>query len=214
MIIVLYCNISQLTNDDVETYLGRLPRFMQDEITRYKNVPDRSARLIARIILQHCLQGTGDAHLLDKWKRNTSDKPYLEGWYPFNISHSGDYVVFAYGNSDIGIDIEKKLDQNYEEMIDYFHLREQECILITENKRNKFYDLWAKKEAFLKAIGIGITGGLQEFDCTHDIIFYEGEYWQFHSLPIHSEYAGCLCCVASEKEITIREVLVDELAVF
>lgn len=85
----------------------------------------------------------------------------------FNLSHSGDYILYALTkNYEVGIDIEYK-DENmkFEDIVfDIFSASEQEqwrC-LANENKSDFFYKLWVCKEAFLKAFGKGWLEGDKE----------------------------------------------------
>lgn len=79
----------------------------------------------------------------------------------FNISHSHDH--FAVGLSraaPIGIDIEMmSADAHYEISADFMSAREFAAFssLTGRRKQHLFYDLWVKKEAFVKALGIGLS---------------------------------------------------------
>ncbi len=99
-------------------------------------------------------------------------KPRLKGsktdqGLVFNISHSGDYALFGFGwQQRLGVDIEI-----WREAIDMEALT-QRCFSKTERhhwhalKANAqpaaFFDLWTRKESFVKAIGRGLSVGLDQ----------------------------------------------------
>ncbi len=83
---------------------------------------------------------------------------------PFNISHSGDYVIMntvnnsyhIYNNNyHLGIDIELMKIR----ISNINNLAKKICsddeIILIDNDIKKFYVIWTKKEAFLKAYGCG-----------------------------------------------------------
>lgn len=82
---------------------------------------------------------------------NQNGKPYLKGYpnFHFNISHSKDAVVIAFGNSEMGVDIEKVRSVNLKVANRFF----------TENERAKiksptdFFTVWTQKEAVIKKGG-------------------------------------------------------------
>ena len=83
-------------------------------------------------------------------------KPYIENGDYFNISHSGEYVVFVKSKEKIGIDIET-INKKHLDIIDYaFAEEEREYIengkdeLSVEERLTKF---WTIKEALFKASG-------------------------------------------------------------
>ena len=97
-------------------------------------------------------------------------KPYLEHPLPplaFNLSHSGGYCALAFGDvSRLGVDIEAvrptvdKLAKNVftpREVAQYETLDEA-------NKMRAFFRGWVAKEAYLKATGEGLAGGLKSFE--------------------------------------------------
>ena len=85
----------------------------------------------------------------------------------FNVSHSGDYVLIAATRSNpIGVDIE--CDKNNSDFLAlskrFFALSEHEAILKCDDQRSAFYRCWTCKEAFIKATGLGLSFGLNNFE--------------------------------------------------
>lgn len=87
----------------------------------------------------------------------------------FNVSHSGDIVVCAIDNFPIGIDIEKirPIDLNVakrictdDELLYLFgHIPTERDFKYTTDMKilTRFFEIWTKKEAYSKWIGIGIN---------------------------------------------------------
>jgi 4'-phosphopantetheinyl transferase len=205
MITLLYYTIDDLRDKDIDRYLRILPDFMQAEVKRYKYVADQKLCIVARLMLYRQLIDDGRGDLIFKWERACNNKPYIRSWRPFNISHSGEMVVFSTGSSPLGIDIEKKLVVDYPEMIGYFHPSEQEYIMRSNNTREAFYEIWVKKEALLKAMGTGIINGLKKFNCTNEMINYQETNWYFQPLSIHPDYTCYLSFSNWNETITVKE---------
>jgi|WetSurMetagenome_2_1015567.scaffolds.fasta_scaffold526846_1 phosphopantetheinyl transferase len=98
---------------------------------------------------------------------NHFGKPLLSPGYPdifFNLSHSGGVSVLAFDlNGHIGIDVEHMVPEfDFQSITQHFFTRrEAEYINSTETMSSKrFYQLWTRKEALLKGLGIGISGNL------------------------------------------------------
>jgi 4'-phosphopantetheinyl transferase len=89
----------------------------------------------------------------------------------FNITHSGDVALFAFGrHRNIGIDVEK-----IEEGLGIQSIAET-CLSISEqallsnlsskDRATGFFNCWTRKEAYLKARGDGLRLALSGFDVT------------------------------------------------
>jgi len=126
---------------------------------------------LLRIVLSEKL-GIESSYVNIYYDRN--NKPWLEG-NPlfFNISHTRE--TFAFAISDfvrIGIDIEK-IDRSidFESIIrTFFSPEEMEFILADpENSRNRFFLLWTRKEALLKALGTGIIDNLTDVEVFREV---------------------------------------------
>lgn len=131
-------------------------------------------------------------------------KPFLKD-YPkahFNISHSGDYVVVAFSDCTVGIDIEKnkgnrlKVAKRFftkEEIDDLFAFGEE------EKQIEYFYHLWTLKESYMKAIGKGMSMSLNSFSFKKFYTDYRLRYssedmgFQFVTYKLHPDYACNLC---------------------
>jgi 4'-phosphopantetheinyl transferase len=88
-------------------------------------------------------------------------KPFItESLVHFNISSSGDEALFAFSDSHIGVDIEKIDEQfDYEVMLrGHFSEAEREHIrrLPHSQQHKQFFRGWTRKEACVKAVGVGV----------------------------------------------------------
>jgi 4'-phosphopantetheinyl transferase len=202
---LLYASINDVSDKDIEPFTKLLPVFMQAYIKRFSNESDRKHRLLARLMLRRCIiHTTGNDMLLHAWQTDVNNKPFIPQWHQFNISHSGEFVVFIYDDQAIGVDIEKREDIDYASLSDYFHPEEKSQLIHSRDKKNTFYTIWAKKEALLKAVGIGISNVMAEFNCLEKSIIYENQTWFFYPVEISTEYT---CYICTDKIIFKQELM-------
>ncbi|MBV6655016.1 MAG: 4'-phosphopantetheinyl transferase superfamily protein [Mameliella sp.] len=114
-------------------------------------------------------------------------KPFLndaEQKIQFNLSHSGPYFLIGLWNGGaLGVDVEVPGRNINPSIISqrFFHPNEQKQM---NSGRFDFYDIWTRKEAYLKALGTGLTINTTSFDATKNIV--EGK-----SKPIHVANLSC-----------------------
>lgn len=102
---------------------------------------------------------------------STHGKPYLAGDSPiyFSLSHSGEYVLLAVSDKEVGADIQMQKDVNFVSLAKQF-MTEQEYEAWSRedilNQKALFFQIWTGKEAYLKLTGEGMTAGFQtvQFD--------------------------------------------------
>jgi 4'-phosphopantetheinyl transferase len=96
-------------------------------------------------------------------------KPWLRSpdftWLRFNVSHSAGVVVFAVARGrEVGVDVEQvRPDFPVDEVARRFLSPRQQDTLAASAQQDRvdvFYRLWTRKEALLKALGVGL-GGVQ-----------------------------------------------------
>ncbi|MCO5936378.1 4'-phosphopantetheinyl transferase superfamily protein [Mucilaginibacter sp. RB4R14] len=126
-----------------------------------------------------------------------NNKPHLIGVdgsiVRYNLSHSGDWVVLAIATSSIGADVEfidaafpfrDILEDNFSE--------HEAAYIGTSSK--KFFTLWTRKEAILKATGQGlgehlcITPALDGTYLLDALLTGSNKNWQLNSFLLHPGY--------------------------
>lgn len=81
----------------------------------------------------------------------------------FNLSHSTGLALIAVARGrEVGVDVERVDDSiHYEEIANHFFDPHETWDLRTApqcERTSRFFDVWTRKEARLKAIGVGLTG--------------------------------------------------------
>ncbi|WP_419940754.1 4'-phosphopantetheinyl transferase superfamily protein [Candidatus Palauibacter sp.] len=115
----------------------------------------------------------------------------------FNLSHSGDLALFAVGEAgEIGVDIERIRPLRHLEGLARDHLSAGERELRPDwsaiEARPEFFRVWARKEAMLKAAGLGLSRPLSRVDTIRGLL--EGRpYWLLDLLP-GDGFAGAVAC--------------------
>lgn len=95
------------------------------------------------------------------------EKPFLEDVenIHFNLSHSGEWVVCAFSEKPVGVDVEKIRPVNMDIAKRFFSKNEIDELFLREGncRLEFFFDLWTLKESYLKFIGAGLTKQLNSF---------------------------------------------------
>jgi 4'-phosphopantetheinyl transferase len=131
--------------------------------------------------------------------------------FQFNLSHSGESIAAAFClESEIGVDVEyNKPEIDVEGIANrFFSPREKDFILsLTEEnqKRKAFYQIWTLKEAYIKALGKGLSISLSTFDVPIENLENGFPGWFFFSL-MEEDYTYALA-VKNEGRIKIKVIV-------
>jgi len=125
----------------------------------------------------------------------------------FNLSHSENLVIYAVSLQEIGVDLEyKKTIKDLENLAKrFFSPREYEEIQNSRHDQEQlFFRLWTAKEAYLKATGEGIAGGLEKAEVT---IGEDGQLslaspWSLYSFMPEENYYAALASREFIEKIT------------
>jgi phosphopantetheinyl transferase len=142
----------------------------QSEIHRadqFKAPQRRKQFLCARALLRTVLQRyTGKPAASHKLTEDNNGKPLCIDGPAVSIAHSGDMIVCAAtANGEIGVDIEVPGRPRDVEGIAENYFADDETAWLTTQPAERFYMLWVLKEAWLKARGAGLAGGLDTLRC-------------------------------------------------
>ncbi|QXV65026.1 4'-phosphopantetheinyl transferase superfamily protein [Mucilaginibacter achroorhodeus] len=202
--------------------LNELRAILQpDELQRaekYHQLKDRQrfvvSRALQRMILGKYLDQDPEAL---RFVLGDNKKPYLlkdDGTaVHYNVSHSGDWIALAIASSPVGADVEF-IDPEFpfdDILPDHFSETEIDFIKLNESTQ-RFYLLWTRKEAFLKATGQGlgehliITPALDGAHELADALSGNANNWKLQSLVLSNNY---LCAVAMAGEWELKSFVVN-----
>ena len=122
----------------------------------------------AEVLLNRSLEQCTDVQTPAQYHRNEHGKPYLSEAPEIyvNWSHSGDYVICAIADQEVGIDLQR-MDREPKENLIRKALTEKEREDLKKldpvDRKKRFYEYWSVKESFLKALGTGFYTSLERF---------------------------------------------------
>ncbi len=139
----------------------------------------------------------------------------------FNLSHSGDFALAAVTSErEVGVDIERiRSDMELESIARrYFSQSEvSELLALTSEQRIPgFFNCWTRKEAYIKARGLGLSLPLESFDVSltpnEPAIFQatrpdpqEAARWIMLSLDVDPRYAAAVAVEGKDLEFRMWE---------
>nr|WP_235998380.1 4'-phosphopantetheinyl transferase superfamily protein [Hymenobacter sp. BT559] len=121
----------------------------------------------------------------------------------YNVSHAGDWVLLAVAEAEIGIDVERLAPQfAFQEVLDYsFSPAEKVFIERSAVPSQAFYQLWTRKEAFVKATGQGINAEFAQvpaLDGQHRLTSSsQVPRWEVSTFNVAADYIGALAYPAA-----------------
>ena len=125
----------------------------------------RAEHLAGRALLRHAIADrTGRSPAALALTITAAGKPECVGGPHVSVSHSGSLVVCAVADVAVGVDVETRPPRDIEAVAQrYFTAAEARWLAADPPAR--FPMLWVLKEAYLKALGVGLAGGLDSLEC-------------------------------------------------
>jgi 4'-phosphopantetheinyl transferase len=179
--------------------------------------------IVHRGILRQILSsysGQRPAHL--QFELSPYGKPRLSGGagIEFNLSHSGDGVVYAVAHRRrVGVDIEwlRPMPDALELARHFFSPEEHAklCAMPEADRTLAFLTCWTRKEAYVKARAVGLALDLHRFCLSvppdAPVLLYSDEppadrrRWTFADLALGDAHVGCLAVEGPAPALVVRD---------
>lgn len=155
----------------LQEYWSILDDIERERALKFKFLKEYNCFIIARGVLRSLLGAylrTAPGQI--KFQFGHHGKPYVNhpSQIKFNISHSGDTILLGFiQKHPIGIDVEyTKRKVDVKKIAKLFFAEEEVTSLFNLDQAyhtQAFYNCWTRKEAFIKAVGSGLSFPLDQF---------------------------------------------------
>lgn len=177
----------------MKVYAMKVSGIVPDDKKWYKYLSDKRIEKVERLKKQHNkAQSIGVELLLNfavkgdikkrvAWDTDENGKLYLTedaGLY-VNLSHSDNYAICAVHDRPIGVDIQRCGRYNINTAKRFFTAEETEYISGSQDTDGAFFEIWTKKESFVKAVGGGLSIPLNSFSVLSESVCYNGQNYVF-----------------------------------
>jgi 4'-phosphopantetheinyl transferase len=179
---IYFTNIAN-TCDEVDE---RLFEYVSEEkkayLKSFKFIIDRKLSLYAELLVrQKIMNITGMKNKEIAFSKGKNGKPFLAGFpnINFNISHTRNALAVAFSEDEIGVDIERVTNADLQVAKRCFSDTELRYLENHEDINSAFFEIWTKKEAYIKSSGVGLNMPLKSFCVIGDSrykTFYAGDY--------------------------------------
>lgn len=211
----------------IATHTAALPDDERERAERFRFARDQHRYVVGRALLRRLLaRYIGAAPAAVRFTVGPHGKPALadldaHGLH-FNVTHADDLVVFALTRrAPVGVDIERvhpvpDLDQVAAAS---FSARERAelAMLLPASRNAGFFRCWTRKEAYIKAVGEGLSHSLDRFDVslapgpgTH-LLALDGDEtraraWSLHEILPADGYVGAVAIEAPKISIHVASL--------
>jgi len=208
----------------MEGFWADLPDDERVRADRYRVEPARRRFVLARTLLRCELAGIvgiGPSEVgfeVGSHGKPRLAKPDLQTPPHFNLSHSGELVVLAIAETEVGADVESiRPVPNAEKLAHrFFSPAERLAVFSLDGgaRDRAFLRIWTQKESYLKATGLGVAMPLRgvetepDLDARPGLIAIAGDReeaarWKLHEI----ELPDAVCTVASLGSVPKFEVV-------
>ncbi len=187
---VYLTDVSEIDPADKDLLARMSPRRLE-KISRLKKDEAKKQSIGAELLLNRAVSiAAPEIKRPVIWETDENGKLYIPDSNIYvNLSHSGKYAVCAVSDKPIGIDIQLCDKADMEIAKRFFAPDEVEYL---ENGGD-FFEIWVKKESFIKAVGMGLGMSLKSFSVM-DNVKYNGAEYTFTMYPAPDEnYRLCSC---------------------
>ena len=194
----------------------RASRFLQPEHqSRFTLV-----RIITRMVLSRYCDTEPSALAFAYGEHGKPALATANSGIEFNLSHSHERLVLAVAKRAVGVDVEyARRPVDHARVAGRFFCQSEvgELRSLPEaQQRLAFFAAWTRKEAFLKAIGTGLSAGLDQVVVSlrpgeaaqirslRDNLGESGD-WRLETIPMGADYVAAVCAAADDWRMRWRE---------
>lgn len=204
MIHILCADISSAKEGTYDYLYNKATPERKQRVDRYRHQQDKLRCVTADAMLRTVL-GTDDFCVA----KQDCGKPYIlnKENFHYNLSHSGRYVVLAWGESEVGVDVQQHNTSIHTDSIAKRFFTGDEQAYIHENL-HLFYEVWTKKESYLKYTGKGLQMDLGSFS-----VLTPEPGIRYHHRYLDGGYSLSLCTTEQDytfEQLDIRQLLLGE----
>ncbi len=167
--------------DESREDLGRYEELLVTEelarAVRFRKALDRRRYTVGRALLRELLAGYLGTDARDirfdynRYGRPSVVRPESGSKLSFNLSHTGPLALYAVSADQVlGIDVERvRHDMDHLALGEHFFAPAERAALRSVPPRSRadaFFNCWTRKEAFVKAYGMGLSLDLSSFAVT------------------------------------------------
>lgn len=154
----------------------------------------------AELLLHIALRELGIS-ALPEIEADENGKPrFLKGGLFFSLSHSGSRALCAVSDRELGADLQEKKSGGERLVRRFFAPDEQAYIFSAPDRDEAFTKIWAKKESYAKALGLGLKLPMESFS-----VFALPEPWRLWSRETDG-FCAAVCTTGDEKPAFLRKI--------
>ena len=153
---------------------------------RYRMPADRKRCIAGGLLLRRFV---GDTPVV----ADACGKPRAQNGVCFNLSHSGDWVLLAVSDREVGCDIEAVRQTDALRMGRVVYTDQEMALLRRSPDRlQTFFSLWTKKEALLKCMGSGFSRPAKTVDVCDSCFCEDGHVYRIQTKSF-ADYVLSVC---------------------
>ncbi len=209
--VVYYAFLSERWDQSDERLLPFVSAERRKKILKYRFDEDRKLSLYVELLCRMLLSDVSSRHF-DSFTFGTTEygKPIIENSdWQISLSHTRMCVVVCVSKlSEVGIDVEKITVAPMDVTQMCFHPNEIAFIKCggTSGQNERFYQMWTRKESFLKQLGCGFVEAIA-IERTYDIGNRFFTAWTTDGYQFS-------CCSGVEEKLERKRVSESEIKIF
>lgn len=190
-----------LTNiqDITDEHIPLISPERAEKASRYRFPADKKRCIAGGLLLRRFL---GDCVVFT----DEFGKPRTDSGVCFNLSHSGDWVLLAVADAEVGCDIEQHRQTDVLRLGKVVYTDAEMALLRSSGDPTaQFYALWTKKEALLKCMGKGFHRAAKSVDVCGSAFCEHGHIYHMQTKTF-DDYTLSVCVMDGEPSVEIEKV--------
>ena len=209
MIHIYYTKFNKpLPTHTYNNFLNCLPVSLQEKNLQYRRWQDRYSHLFGKLLLLTGLEEFGyKDNILNEIKYDENSRPFIDERIDFNISHSGEYVICAFGKGiKLGVDIEQIKEINFDDFKQVMTSEQWKDINQSSNSTRSFFKYWTIKESVLKADSRGLSIPLLNIHVENNKVSYDNRTWFLDEIKLDKRYSTFLASNIKNCNLELRYI--------